>query len=423
MNSHQRKKRSRWIVLLLRHGTTRWKQWCLATATLVCLVLVPRNTTLPIRNDKPIKYILYYTSFWNHDDFKFGLGQEPFEKCRGARRCFVTNNRHYFKSMSDFDAIVFHSVDFNPTKEELGHIQQWRMPHQRFVFFNMESPQTYPLRQQTPPGFYNWTATYRHDSDIVRPYGWFELRGHPIMYPPPPQTSSWPVKYSDLEFSKQDLSSLVPLAKRPKQVAWVVSNCKSASERFEYVRELSKYIPVDIFGTCGTTPCDLSYQEGQNQVDNCTRAIQRDYKFYLGFENTLCKDYVTEKLYSRVSHSVVIVMGGANYSLFAPPHSYIHVLDYDSPRHLAEYLLKLDRNDDLYLSYFWWKRYYNVKFGGAMQDQAFCHLCDKLHNEDEAVKSYASLQDWWSHAGHCGEIRIPGIQSATKSLRIDWNHA
>lgn len=364
-----------------------------------------------------IKSILFYTPFWNQTDFKFGVGAEPFDqKCGGAKRCFATDDRHHLDSMGDFDAVVFHSIDFNADDDELMSIQQWRKPHQRFVFLNMESPQTYPLAQHTQAGFYNWTATYRHDSDIVRPYGWFELVDNPRMYPPPLQTTPWPTVYNADEFLKQDLSALMPLAKRPKQVAWVVSNCKVASQRFKYVRELSKYISVDIFGKCGTTPCDLTYRAGQNKIDNCTLAVERDYKFYLSFENTLCKDYVTEKFYSRVSKSVVIVMGGANYSQVAPPHSYINVMDYASPRDLAEYLLKLDQNDDLYVSYFWWKQYYNVKFGDVMQDQAFCHLCDKLHSS-EPSKSYVSLQDWWSISAHCGEGRVPGIKPVTTN---DW---
>ena len=44
-----------------------------------------------------------------------------------------------------------------------------------------------------------------------------------------------------------------------------------------------------------------------------------------------------------------------DYAAVAPPKSYIHVDDFESPKHLAEYLLTLDRNDDLYNEYFRWK--------------------------------------------------------------------
>ena len=56
---------------------------------------------------------------------------------------------------------------------------------------------------------------------------------------------------------------------------------------------------------------------------------------------------------------VPVVLGGADYSAIAPPHSYINAMDY-TPKQLAQYLLELDRNDTLYASYFWWKPHYRV---------------------------------------------------------------
>ena len=46
--------------------------------------------------------------------------------------------------------------------------------------------------------------------------------------------------------------------------------------------------------------------------------------FYLTFENSKCKDYVTEKFFAIQQLDIVpIVMGGANYSAIAPRGSYI----------------------------------------------------------------------------------------------------
>ena len=39
-----------------------------------------------------------------------------------------------------------------------------------------------------------------------------------------------------------------------------------------------------------------------------------------------------------------VVLGGANYERFAPPNSYINVADFDSPKHLANYLIYLDQH-------------------------------------------------------------------------------
>ena len=44
-----------------------------------------------------------------------------------------------------------------------------------------------------------------------------------------------------------------------------------------------------------------------------------------------------------------------DYDVSAPYKSYIHVDDFDGPKELADYLHKLDQNDELYNEYFKWK--------------------------------------------------------------------
>lgn len=75
------------------------------------------------------------------------------------------------------------------------------------------------------------------------------------------------------------------------QVAWFVSNCHPRNQRMHYAKELSKYIQVDIYGTCGALRCPRS------QSQACFDMLDEDYKFYLAFENSNCKDYITEKFF------------------------------------------------------------------------------------------------------------------------------
>lgn len=64
--------------------------------------------------------------------------------------------------------------------------------------------------------------------------------------------------------------------------------------------------------------------------------VERDYKFYLAFENSICVDYVTEKFFNAMRRTVVpITLGGANYSSLAPFHSAVHV-DHRHYRHYHE---------------------------------------------------------------------------------------
>ena len=99
---------------------------------------------------------------------------------------------------------------------------------------------------------------------------------------------------------------------------------------------------------------------------------------------------------------VPIVMGARpeDYQKVAPPHSYIHVDDFDSPQQLAEYLHKLDQNDDLYNEYFLWKR-----AGTMIETHYWCRLCSLAHVAKQYPMWYGNLETWWRGPDICVEPR------------------
>ena len=72
------------------------------------------------------------------------------------------------------------------------------------------------------------------------------------------------------------------------------------------------------------------------------------YKFAIAFENAICHDYITEKYWRPLyAGTVPIVRGSPTIKDWAPTEqSIILADDFDSPKELAEFLLKLDRDDD-----------------------------------------------------------------------------
>ena len=85
----------------------------------------------------------------------------------------------------------------------------------------------------------------------------------------------------------------------------------------------------------------------------CHEYIEKNYMFYLSFENSICEDYVTEKFWKFLNGNLVpVVLGGANYDKIAPPHSFINAMDFSSPNDLAEYLKYLISNSTAYNEYF-----------------------------------------------------------------------
>ena len=65
------------------------------------------------------------------------------------------------------------------------------------------------------------------------------------------------------------------------------------------------------------------------------------YKFFLAFEDSICKDFVTEKFFAMFNGNldmVPVVYGGGNYSAIAPPNSFIDASKFGSPKALAHHL-------------------------------------------------------------------------------------
>ena len=50
--------------------------------------------------------------------------------------------------------------------------------------------------------------------------------------------------------------------------------------------------------------------------------------------------------------AIPVVYGAAAYSQIAPEHSFIDVLDFESPKKIADYLQYLDQNDTAFNEYF-----------------------------------------------------------------------
>lgn len=101
---------------------------------------------------------------------------------------------------------------------------------------------------------------------------------------------------------------------KTKDAAWVVSNCYARSGRTSLMYALRKGISVDVFGGCGNYSCDRTTWDCFN--------FEPTYRFYLAFENSLCIDYVTEKVYKIMYQNIIpIVYNGADMTRFLPPKS------------------------------------------------------------------------------------------------------
>ena len=104
-----------------------------------------------------------------------------------------------------------------------------------------------------------------------------------------------------------------------------------------------------------------------------------------------------------------------DYEAVAPPNSFIHVDDFESPKSLAEYLRRLDANDTLYNEYFRWKGTTELA-----DLRYWCRLCAMLHVADEVdyVHWYDDYADWWNGPAVC--VSHP---AASGSQWLTWRPA
>ncbi|KAK2153616.1 hypothetical protein LSH36_291g05005 [Paralvinella palmiformis] len=326
------------------------------------------------------KLILTWGTFKQAKDF--GYGKESFAKKCGSDRCELIDDMN---RLSDVACVLFYVKNVTSSTvipRGVKFTQMFRAPGypvrddktQIFVFFHAESPtRSRHLPFDRLNDYFNLTMTYLYhpDTDILISRGVGLMSG---------------------SASRDDQVKLVKA--KTKLVAWVVSNCqKPHSIRNRYVKLLSKHIPVDIYGKCAT-PCNDSWPSM-----DCFRNIEKQYKFYLAFENSLCVDYITEKAYRTLAmYMVPVVLNGGDNDKLLPPYSYIDVSHFRSPRHLADYLKRLDSNDEEYMEYFEWKKHYKPKRG---QKHPFCRLCDILHNKDYKYKTYFKPAQYWNESKYC----------------------
>ncbi|XP_066475602.1 alpha-(1,3)-fucosyltransferase 4 [Tiliqua scincoides] len=292
------------------------------------------------------------------------LWWEPFGRSRrlgdcrlryNISACSLTTNR---SRHLEAHAVLFHHRDL--ILQGPGQLPPARPPGQRWVWMNFESPSHSPgLRGLA--GLFNWTMSYRVDSDVFVPYGYLRPRQEPVRDPP------WPSK--------------------TKLVAWVISNWNEEHGRVRYYHQLKKYLPIDVYGAQGL---DL---KGDSVVETVS-----EYKFYLAFENSQHPDYITEKLWRNAfrSWAVPVVLGPSrsNYELFIPPDSFIHVDDFPDPMQLAGYLKFLDKNKSRYKSYFAWRKRYDVQVT-SFWDEHCCRVCKAVRTAGQQHKTIENLANWF----------------------------
>ncbi|KAL4713493.1 hypothetical protein ACJJTC_010478 [Scirpophaga incertulas] len=329
------------------------------------------------------KYILKWTKAFSHySSLIYKNGQQVFldNNCT-FNNCYLTNNKGILMDVTFFDAILF-DVENNWDSHPLERSQ-----YQRFIFVATESAHNFPICSNLFEDYYNLTWTYKLDSDIKNTYLTITDKNGTVVGPK--RDMQWIEADENIP---EDVKQKIKYKK--KAAAWFVSNCNAKSKRriiADAIKiELLKYnLDIDIYGYCGQMICP------RDQFQECLKIIEEEYYFYLSFENSLAEDYVTEKiLHALMYYTVPIVYGGANYSRFLPPGSYINAKELQAEE-VAKLMNKAITNSNIYETYFRWHNHYSYR--EAYEGTNVCELC-KILNSPPTFTAKVNFRKWWNEA-------------------------
>ena len=292
-------------------------------------------------------------------------------------KCHITYDKQL---ISLADAVIFHERNM-PSLDMLRSLSKIhnRPYSQRWVYFTSESPKNSETSPIPYNGFFNWTMTYKSNSDIFLPY----------------------LQYRKLEKTDKRPPIINYAKTKNASIAWLVGNCNFLF-RMKFVTLLSRETKVHVGGGCRE-----NYPDRLPCTRWCDLKTLQNYKFYLSFENGICTDYITEKYWKYLEHGLVpIVLGGANYSdpKLAIPNSFIDASKFKSVKELALYIDYLEKNDTAYNEYFAWKQKYKIWHPPVgdwpFESYIMCELCKKLF-ANEPPKVYRKLSDFWNIGTDC----------------------
>lgn len=266
-----------------------------------------------LENNTLIYILLWITPHFN-PALDAATGQEYFikNKCR-FQNCFSTTDKTLFSDLRDFDVILFNAISI--ASISFSALPATRSPNQKYILMSNEPALMFSLPSFFN-GYFNYTFTYKLDSDIT--YRFFLIKNSKGEVIGPKKEMHW-----------KDINDMKPISKKMKRklrnkktaAAWFVSHCETKSQRENVVITLMeelkfKYdLDIDIYGKCARNYHSNNMSCGPVLSEHCNALLESDYYFYLAFENSFCEDYVTEKILTATQHyAVPVVYGGANYS-------------------------------------------------------------------------------------------------------------
>lgn len=232
-------------------------------------------------------------------------GQKIFikQKCEHIN-CYISYNKDMLKyNNQNFDAVVFNVRDVVKYSTEEFNLQ--RSPNQKYILNSLDPSEKYPVCNSFFDNFFNWTWTYKLNSDI--PQALINIYNDKNVWIGPKRNMTWiPKMIRRDRFNRQ-------IFNKTKAVAWLVPKCKTKTKYQDFINELRNELrgynyTLDLYGPCGNRKCP------NGSITKCLKMIEKKYFFQLVLEDSFSEDYVSERMAHALSYVVVpIILGISNY--------------------------------------------------------------------------------------------------------------
>ncbi|XP_063985954.1 alpha-(1,3)-fucosyltransferase 10 isoform X2 [Diachasmimorpha longicaudata] len=259
--------------------------FCGIVLLIIQVHLTPDHDETSISKDEPV--ILWWTPF----------GSDGASRTCGQFRCHFTQNRSH-RNHHNLKAILFYGSNL-----EVNDLPIPRAPGVQWGLLHEESPKNNLMFvHEEALKLFNYSSTFSRFSDV--PLTLVDLPGEEELL--------------DKKFftPTNEKNRLVKEENRAP-LLYLQSNCDTLSDRDLYISELMKYIRVDAFGAClnnRNLPDDLRKNYIEKLHSDKLKKFVGKYKFTLAFENAVCDDYITEKLWRPlIVGSVPIYYGSPTF--------------------------------------------------------------------------------------------------------------
>lgn len=268
---------------------------------IIMFTLITISYVSGVEKKKWLNYVLLWTNSRANSTFAKNLGQKQDGFIRREcpfQNCIVTTDAKYLKDVSDFDAILFVGSEL----DTLSSVPQARAEHQKYVFVSRKPAAAHPVKTEYD-SFFNWTWTYKLNSDIRSLY--FIVKNKKGVVIGPKQDMHW-IKLAEMKPTSKH--SKRKLLEKKIAAIWFASAYATSKTPESYGQILRKEL--------------INYNQelricGKENMNDCLIHDKDIYYFYIAFEDSMCEDYVTERVFHALQHfTVPIVLGGANYSRF-----------------------------------------------------------------------------------------------------------